>query len=395
MNSKLYRSIVENASRFALVSGILCLSATEQAAAQASPDSAELAGVADIVVTATRQSVGSQRVPISLTAVGAKQLRTEGITSPSQLNQLAPGLFVLSSSSEGVPRFSLRGLTYTDTTTTASPAVATYIDDVYQAFQQGISTNIFDLQRVEVLRGPQGTTFGRNTTGGAIAYYSQQPTNNVEGYLTGRIAGGDQGQQFIEGVINVPLVDDKLALRVSGHIESKGDYVHDETLNRKRGGSKSGTGRFQLKYTPDDLTTVNLIVGALQRRGDPALFRAYFPTGDFFGTPAGPTKLRPNRVALPAGEDLYDNFDNYTVTLRADRKLGDFALTSITHFRDTRWRNGIDLIGVATGDEPPSPIFPPFYQKTKPINMARKCALLPIRPGRSAESWAVIMSMTS
>lgn len=310
---------------------------TPATAADTSP-----AGPGDIIVTATRQSLGSQRVPISMTAVGAPQLAKEGITSAAQLNQLSPSLYVLSAVSEGSPRFTLRGLTFTDTQATGSPAVATYVDDVYQSFQFGIYTSLYDLQRVEILRGPQGTTFGRNTTGGAVAYFSQTPANKWEGSLSARVAAGDQGQQYVEGMVNIPLIDDKLALRISGHSEWRDDYVRDLTTGRQRGSSNAQSGRIQLRFTPDNETSANLTVFGLRRRGD-----APVPHGQVY--PGG--VVAPGYAQL-SPLDLHDNFDNVGATLRIEHTGGLLTLTSISHYRNTLYNTAQDLDGFPDGGVP-------------------------------------------
>lgn len=204
--------------------------------------------LAEITVTATRRESTAQSVPLALTAIGGDQLKSSGVTSAAQLARVAPNLYVLGSSvSAGSPRFTLRGLTGTDLLPTSSPAVATYIYDVYQASQFATSAGLFDLQRVEILRGPQGTTFGKNTTGGAVAYFFQTPTDQFEGYATGRVAAGDRPEQFAEGAVNVPL-NDTLVMRASVRIGGKDDYVRDlRTPGGEIGAESSQSGRLQLR----------------------------------------------------------------------------------------------------------------------------------------------------
>ena len=234
--------------------------------------------------------------------------------------------------------------------------MAIYIDDVYQALNFGIGQQIYDLQRVEILRGPQGTTFGKNTTAGAVAFFSQTPTNVVEGYVTGRLAGGDQSRRSIEGAINLPVVDDKLAIRVSGKIEDLGNWYRDIGLNRGHGGQNSAAGRFQLRWTPDADTSVNFTAYANRQRGDASLFyRGFFNiadpcTGGFaYGTcPGGVALPTPPRNAnevrindFPTSETV----DNYGLTLRVEHDFGDVNLTSISHYRRSKWNSITDLDG--------------------------------------------------
>jgi iron complex outermembrane receptor protein len=313
--------------------------AQDQVSSSTQSDASQAGGIQmlqSVVVTATRVKQPAQSVPLSMTAVGAAQLAREGITNVSQLGQLSPSLFVLDTVSAGSPRFTIRGLTGLDILPEGSPAVATYIDDVYQASQFGISQAIFDLQRVEILRGPQGTTFGENTTGGAVAYYSQRPTNTLGGYVTISTAGGDQHQRAAEGALNAPLIDDVLAMRLSGKIYDDGAWVYDTANHRKIGEGHGAAGRFQLRWTPSDTTVANLILFDSRWRGDEPI-----AWGQFL-----PAAVNTSQVGLSAYH-LYDDFDNGGATLHLEQELGALTLTSITHFRKTRYDTAEDIDGTA------------------------------------------------
>lgn len=336
-----------------LVSSIACASvahargtdSAEAPVAQSAPDSHQLD---DIIVTANRQSLGSQSVPISLTAVGAEQLAEQGITSTDQMSQLAPSLFVNSGVSDGSMRFSMRGISNNDTLPAASSAVATYIDDVYQAVLFGTATALFDVQRIEVLRGPQGTTFGRNTTGGAVAYFSQLPTNELEGYVKARISSGNRPERFIEGVLNVPIVDDKFAMRISTRFDTRNAYIEDVTQGYERGWNDTQSGRLQLRFTPSEATAINLTIHGSRQRADAPLGRGIVtPVNvfDFIGFAA--QDFGRDRLGWTPGYRYFDNFDNWGATLRIEHDFGGFNLTSITHYRNTDFSNAQDVDGSA------------------------------------------------
>jgi iron complex outermembrane receptor protein len=207
-----------------LFAAIAISTITEPVFAESATDNGDqTTGLTEIIVTATRQAVSSQSVPLSLTAIGAAELQEQGIISVDQLNQVAPSLYIQEGIGIGSPRFSIRGLSTTDVGPNGSSPVTLYVDDVAQSNSYANSMGLFDTQRVEVLRGPQGTLFGKNTTGGAINYFSQTPTQEAEGYLTVHLAGGDQATQFLEGAINLPIIDNVLAMRLSFHADHEGD----------------------------------------------------------------------------------------------------------------------------------------------------------------------------
>jgi iron complex outermembrane receptor protein len=198
-----------------------------------------------------------------------------------------------------------------------------------------------------VLRGPQGTLFGKNTTGGAIAYYSQTPTNDVEGYVTGRFAGGNQSSQFIEGAINLPLIDNVLAARLSFQAEHEGYYVNDTVLNRSYGQGHFETARLQLRWTPSDATTVNLTLYGGSRIGDGPVYHGEYlvpcdaangpylctgGVGGVGGVPIPAPHINPDTVAL-SNINQYENYSNANAVLRVEQAFGKSQLTSITSFK--------------------------------------------------------------
>lgn len=123
-------------------------------------------GLSEIVVTATRRETNIQDVPAAISAIDGEGLRDAGIVDPRQLSSLAPSLVVDQGLSSGQTHVSIRGIASTDFGLGSASPVAIYLDDVYQPFQFGIASQVYDLNRIEVLRGPQGTLFGKNTTGG-------------------------------------------------------------------------------------------------------------------------------------------------------------------------------------------------------------------------------------
>lgn len=198
--------------------GAPVLAAEADASASASP-----ATLDELTVTARRRVENIQTVPIAVTRFGGEQLRAKSIVQLDDLQRHTPSLTIqpgLGGSTTAV--INLRGQVQNDSLITLDPSVGVYQDGVYLGRSSGVLSDMFDVERVEVLKGPQGTLYGRNTTGGAIKLESRQadPAGEVSGYLQAGI--GKFKQRDFEGAINLPVVKDKLALRVAAV-----SHVHD------------------------------------------------------------------------------------------------------------------------------------------------------------------------
>ena len=142
----------------------------------------------------------------------------------SDLNNSMPNLQVSSPYGQQQPNFSLRGVGVgTEYNANAASPVGVYVDEVYQAFRASHGQQLYDLAQIEVVRGPQGTLFGRNTTGGAILYYPTMPTYDLEGYV--QATYGSYNAVIGEAAINLPIVDQKVALRISGQYQKRDGWT--------------------------------------------------------------------------------------------------------------------------------------------------------------------------
>lgn len=176
-------------------------------------------GFQDIIVTARRQSESAQNVPISIIAVDEKSLQEKGIRTANDLPQVAAGLSVQNTSArKDDTTFSIRG--QGQTFGQNSPGVVAYFADV-----PDLATQIYDLENVQVLKGPQGTLFGRNTTGGAVLFVPRKPGNELNGFVLGRF--GEYGRRDVEGAIGGALIKDKIMVRVSGQLLRRDGYTHN------------------------------------------------------------------------------------------------------------------------------------------------------------------------
>ena len=183
----------------------------------------------EVIVTARRREESLQQVPIAITAIDQEALQRQGVSTLTDLQQLVPSAYV-SGYAHGSSQqfFSIRGQSEsglnTGGGTGGGPAVVGYFSEVPVPMSgPGL---YYDLQSVEVLKGPQGTLFGRNTTGGAVLFEPQRPDlEKMSGY--GQLLGGDYGRAQTEGAINIPVIDGKLAIRIAGQMESREGYTRD------------------------------------------------------------------------------------------------------------------------------------------------------------------------
>jgi iron complex outermembrane recepter protein len=325
-----------------VVFGIVFLAGTSEVAFAQSPGGAESentgSALTEVVVTATRTATNAQNVPIAVSAIRGEELRENNIVEPSQLTALAPNLYVDQGESSAMTHVSIRGLASTDFSVGASSPVATYIDDIYQPFQFGLATQIFDMNRIEVLRGPQGTLFGKNATGGALAYYSQTPTRNTEGYVQLTGGAGDFTHYGVEGAYNTPL-SDTIATRVSVLITRRNDYVENLYNGSELGHEWDFNGRIQFSWTPSDNLAANLKIFGLKSYGDGPIYIGQWLGGECAppayivynmcanGVPAPDSpNSRQTYSEFPIPQDYYV----YGATLKVDYKFSSAILTSIT-----------------------------------------------------------------
>jgi len=181
------------------------------AAAARAETPAEIEGIQEIVVTAEKRSETLQKVPVSVTALTSAELAQLKLDSPSDLVTQVPNLQVNGIVGEGSPLFSLRGVSMFDYSLNQSSPVASYIDEVYKGNFTLFGVELYDLERVEVLRGPQGTLYGKNTTGGAINFITRKPGFDTEGDI--KVGAGNFNRREVEGDLQTALVPDRVAVR--------------------------------------------------------------------------------------------------------------------------------------------------------------------------------------
>ncbi len=225
----------------------MALAAPVAMAQPATGSGREASGLEEVVVTARRRDESLSNVPISVSAISAEQLNERQVYSDSDLQLSVPGLTIRQTQGNNSLTYAIRGQS-ADTFSGSPSAVVAYLNEVPLTIS-GAST-FYDLQSVQVLKGPQGTLFGRNATGGAVLYTAAKPTNEVDGLL--RVRAGNFDMREIEGMYNAPLVDDKLLFRVAFNSLRKDGYIDNIVTGETHGDTGRDSGRISLMVTPTD-----------------------------------------------------------------------------------------------------------------------------------------------
>jgi iron complex outermembrane receptor protein len=344
MQRNIYRSLLlASAISGGAISGGTTAHAQEAAggsATSADGNANPPAAVEQVIVTAQKRSQPLSDVPLSITAASGDQLREQGVFDPSQLDQLVPG-FTYRQSSYGTPIFSIRGVGLYSTSISQAPDVSVYVDQVPLPYPAMASAAGLDVERVEVLKGPQGIFFGENSTGGAINYIAAKPTPDFH-------AGFDLGygrfnQVTGEGFISGPITS-TLTARVSVRHERQDGWQISESRPDDRLGVRDFTAaRLLLDWTLTDALNFELNVNGWVNRSDTQAtqFEGFSPNRPVGGYPetaaalsALPPAPRDPRVAdWDAGVDLRRNDHFGQASLRGDYKLNNaMTITSITAY---------------------------------------------------------------
>lgn len=218
----------------------------------------------DIVVTAQKRSQSINDVPLTVAAATGTQLLDRGISDPSDLGKVVPG-FTYQPAPTGIPVFTLRGVGYYDEALAASPAVSVYVDEVPLPFSIMANGVAFDLERVEVLKGPQGTLFGQNSTGGAINYIAARPTEEFSGGFNVSYGSYNaaEAQAHISGALS-----DTLKGRIAVRMAQGGSWQRSYTRDDKLGDQNMLQGRLLLDWRPTDRLKVALNLNGWVDKGD-------------------------------------------------------------------------------------------------------------------------------
>lgn len=303
-------------------------------------------GLQEVVVTAAKRAESLQSVPISVTAIGSATLGELKMDTPAAIAELTPGLHLNSINGGAIPVFALRGVSMFDYSFNQSSPIASYFDEVYKGgfVLQGVE--MFDLDRVEVLSGPQGTLYGKNATGGAINFYSKKPTFDTEGYM--KVGIGNFNRREIEGAVQTPIVKDVLTFRLAMTYSKADGWTQNLAPGQPDMGSlDQWAARLSILFTPSE--TVDMLLRFAHSQQTPVnegilpvpgplgigngvynLFHASDPTHNPY-TDYFRTGLNNNQIDYVGATNHFQQTDDASLTAHW-RFTPGYELTSITSF---------------------------------------------------------------
>lgn len=244
----------------------------------------------EIIVTAQKREQNVRDVPITMTALSGPAIKSSGLTTAMDLPDLVPGVRSTTPGGGAYTTTIIRGVGQQDIALHQEAPVATYVDGAYVSFTTAQTQPIFDVERVEVLKGPQGTLFGRNATGGLVHFVSRLPSQTLDGYAT--VEYGSYDKFMTEGAIGGSLGGDWSG-RFSFHTESGGAYIHN-SAGPDRNGNTVYAARAQILYKPSSDFSL--------------LFSLY---GNRFPTQAGPGPTGTRALPNPDGTAVPVTADNF------------------------------------------------------------------------------------
>lgn len=263
----------------------------------------------EVLVTSERRTESPQNIGSSLSVISGKALQTRNVNNVFDLQYLTPSLQVTPQFGSGQPAYAIRGVGFNDYASNNAPTVGVYVDEVANPVPFATNGMMFDISRVEVLRGPQGTLYGRNTTGGAINYILNKPTSTF--HAGGDVQYGRFDSAKIDGYISGPITD-KLRYRLSGETEQGGDWQHNST-GLGLGRVNRGAARLLLDYQATDTLKFEFNLHGSRDRSDANGLHLYGPMAAY-------NKLNPTAPVYAVSSDRYQT--NWGTSPEFAKQLG-------------------------------------------------------------------------
>jgi iron complex outermembrane receptor protein len=300
----------------------------------------------EITVTAERREQSLQDVPLAVTAFSGDMVKEGGITGIADIALQTPN-FTMGSFNTAESQLFLRGIGSTNDGPVSDPSVAVFIDDVYIGRPSGASTDLYDLERIEVLRGPQGTLYGRNAAGGAVNIFTKKPQHEFE--AKAGVTVGDYSLFNLRGYIN-GSISDTVAGKLTANVRTRDGYAENITTGQDLEDDNTTSVRGQLLFTPSD--TVDVLLGFdftdIDNSGDNRFLTNFDVEPIFPASQTDPQQAEIARFGNDPRKSSHDEIQKSEKTLwglmaRVDADLGWATLTSITSYRESEaaWQQAL------------------------------------------------------
>ena len=289
----------------------------------------------EIIVTARKRTESMQEVPVSVTALG-QELQLASIRNLADIEGYSPNVTIdPGTAGPGAANISIRGVSYQEVDKSLDPSIGVVIDGIYMGTNVGQVLTNFDIQRIEVLRGPQGTLFGKNTIGGVLNVIRNEPRYELSGEF--RAGVGSWDLRDFKGVLHFPIVQDKLAAKIYATDTSDDGWLENTTLDEdtaRRDARSYGfslltnpTENFEAQFSYDRIEDDSDIGGAHNRNGPETI------SCQFFGA-CEATDTGSDKDHVSTNDHQIGSLETDAFTLRMEWEIGPGIITSITGYRD-------------------------------------------------------------
>ncbi|MEO1657819.1 MAG: TonB-dependent receptor [Pseudomonadota bacterium] len=341
----------------AWVASLSALSTASIAAAQDEPQ-ARTGNLDTIVVTATRREESLQDVPVAVTAVSGETLLAAGIDSVELLSNIAPSVTFTQSSNDLNNAINIRGIGTSVFSQGVEPSVSVVVDDVVMARQGMGFQDLIDIERVEVLRGPQSTLFGKNASAGVISVTTQEPSEEFTANLDATYA--ELNEVAVRGSVSGPI-SDTVGVRLTGYVRQRDGHIENVADNRDFNGFENWGLRGKLLFRPTDQLDVTLIADYRETEQDCCIYTVR-DTSQAVGAAANgnldaliaPVVASESNDQVNVNAPIFNNSEQGGVSLKAEYDLSnDYTVTSISAWRAWDFENNLDVDNLSLEDPVP------------------------------------------
>lgn len=291
----------------------------------------------EVIVTAQKRESSMQDVPVSMTAFSGSDLEKMGVGRLEDFIGMTPNVTINFNDSIRATEITIRGIVSDPNNVGIDQAAGVYVDGVYMARPTTINTGVYDTERVEVLRGPQGTIFGKNTIAGALSFITRLPSQSAEFEMVGNLSNFSGKRLY--AMANLPIAENKLALRASVQYEKRDGYIKN-LVGPDNNDADNINGRVSLLYTPSEDVEVIWRADAAKDRTHQGATEVLVPSPMFEGWPFFTTQDDdPWDRVIKDSQSSFQDRDLWGTSLEVNWDLGDATFTSISAYRTFDWDN--------------------------------------------------------